>query len=65
MKAMNKKDKYERKWTEPKYGYTSVFPEDGQFCVNRQDEYVGMSYTVVWCPTRDAADAARRLLEVR
>lgn len=39
---------------------TGVSPDE--YLVNRLGEYMGDSYTVVWCPSRDAAEAARRLL---
>lgn len=51
-------------YTPPKYGYTDVFEEDGTFYVNRLDRYEGDSYTVVECPTKEAADAAHRLLSL-
>ncbi len=55
------------KWKEPRYGYTPVFTERGEpgFMVNRQDECVGDSYTVVDCPSEEAAKSAHRLLTLK
>lgn len=59
----------DKNWEPPLYGYTEVFcerwskPED-EYLVNRIGRYMGDSHTVVCCPTREAAEAARRLLMV-